>query len=58
MVKAAASGFSVCPSTLGNWDRAGRRKPQRHPMNRYQLYRRAELEAVLRRAAREDQRDE
>ena len=53
-VKAAAAFLGVCPSTLRNWDRAGKLKPRRHPMNRYRLYRRAELEAVLRRAARED----
>ena len=57
-VKAAAAFLGVCPSTLPNWDRVGKLKPHRHPMNRYRLYRRAELEAVLRRAAREDQRDE
>ena len=54
-VKAAAAFLGVCPSTLRNWDRAGKLKPHRHPINRYRLYRRAELEAVLRRAAREDQ---
>ena len=50
-VKAAAEFLGVCPSTLRNWDRAGKLKPHRHPMNRYRLYRRAELEAVLRSAA-------
>jgi DNA-binding transcriptional MerR regulator len=57
-VKAAAAFLGVCSSTLRNWDRAGKLKPHRHPMNRYRLYRRAELEAVLHRAAREEQRDE
>ena len=57
-VKAAAAFLGVCPSTLRNWDRAGKLKPHRHPINRYRLYRRDELEAVLRRAAREDRRDE
>jgi DNA-binding transcriptional MerR regulator len=57
-VKTADAFLGVCPSTLRNWDRAGKLKPHRHPMNRYRLYRRAELEAVLRRAAREDPRDE
>ena len=56
-VKAAAAFLGVCPSTLRNWDRAGKLKPHRHPINRYRLYRRAELEAVLRRVAREDRRD-
>ena len=57
-VKASAAFLGVCPFTLRNSDRAGKLKRHRHPMNRYRLYRRAELEAVLRRAAREDQRDE
>ena len=56
-VKAAAAFLGVCASTLRNWDRAGKLKARRHPMNRYRLYRRAELEVVLRRAAREDPRD-
>jgi DNA-binding transcriptional MerR regulator len=56
-VKAAAAFLGVCASTLRNWDRVGKLKARRHPMNRYRLYRRAELEAVLRRAAREDPRD-
>jgi DNA-binding transcriptional MerR regulator len=57
-VKAAAAFLGVCPSTLRNWDRAGKLKPHRHPMNRYRLYRLAELEAILRCAARENPRDE
>jgi excisionase family DNA binding protein len=55
-VKAAAEILGVCPSTLRNWDRAGTLKPHRHPMNRYRLYRRAELEALLR-SIKEDRKD-
>ena len=51
-VKSAAEFLGVSRSTLRNWDRAGKLKPHRHPMNRYRLYRRSELEAVLRGAAR------
>jgi excisionase family DNA binding protein len=47
-VKGAAAYLGVSPSTLRNWDRAGKLKPRRHPVNRYRLYRRADLEAVLR----------
>ena len=46
-VKEAAALLGVCVKTLHNWDRAGKLKPARHPMNRYRLYRRADLEAVL-----------
>jgi len=55
-VKAAAEYLGVCPSTLRNWDRAGKLKPYRHPMNRYRLYHRDELEVVLR-SVREEQQD-
>jgi MerR family copper efflux transcriptional regulator len=47
-VKAAAAYLGVSPSTLRNWDRAGKLSPQRHPINRYRLYRRVDLEALLR----------
>jgi excisionase family DNA binding protein len=53
-VKQAAAILGVCASTLRNWDRSGKLKPHRHPMNGYRLYRAAELEVVLRSAARED----
>jgi excisionase family DNA binding protein len=56
-VKRAAEFLGVSPSTLRNWDRAGKLTPHRHPMNRYRLYRRTELEAVLRSAARGGQAD-
>jgi MerR family transcriptional regulator, copper efflux regulator len=50
-VKMAAEFLGVSPSTLRNWDREGKLKPHRHPMNRYRLYLRVELEAVLQSAA-------
>lgn len=55
-VKAAAEFLGVCPSTLRNWDRTGKFTPKLHPMNRYRLYRLAELEVVLRsvRGGRQD----
>lgn len=56
-VKTAAEFLGVSPSTLRNWDRAGKLKPHRHPMNRYRLYRRNELEAVLRSAAERERED-
>ena len=52
-VKAAAALLGVCPGTLRNWDRAGKLRPTRHPMNGYRLYRRSDLEAVLASAAGE-----
>jgi len=44
----AAEVLGVSPWTLRNWDRAGRLRPRRHPKNGYRLYRREDLEAVLR----------
>ncbi len=48
-VSAAAKFLGVSPSTLRNWDRGGKLKPSRHPVNGYRLYRRSELDALLNR---------
>lgn len=37
---------AVHPDTLRNWDRAGKLKPQRHPINGYRLYSIAALERI------------
>lgn len=47
-VGAAASFLGVSAKTLREWDRAGKLKPIRHPLNQYRLYARADLEAFLR----------
>ncbi len=46
-VRAAAKFLGVCSATLRNWDRAGKLKPFRHPINGYRLYRRGELQELL-----------
>lgn len=43
----AAMTLGVSRSTLRNWDKAGKLKPYRHPINRYRLYNRSELDALL-----------
>lgn len=43
----AASTLGVSSSTLRNWDRAGKLKAYRHPVNDYRLYSKAELEILL-----------
>lgn len=43
----AAATLGVSRSTLRNWDRAGKLKPYRHPVNGYRLYSRHELETLL-----------
>jgi DNA (cytosine-5)-methyltransferase 1 len=47
-VAEAAQVLGVSPSTLRNWDREGKLKAQRHPVNEYRLYRREDLERLLR----------
>jgi excisionase family DNA binding protein len=53
-VKEAASVLGVSPRTLRNWDRSRKLKALRHPVNGYRLYRREDLQAVLRRIGQED----
>jgi len=43
----AAILLGVSRSTLRNWDRAGKLKPYRHPINKYRLYRLKDLEELL-----------
>lgn len=46
-VAEAAELVGVSPWTLRNWDKAGKLKPERHPINGYRIYRREDLEATL-----------
>jgi excisionase family DNA binding protein len=46
----AADALGVSRGTLRNWDKAGKLKPRRHPLNRYRLYSRADVEALLKQA--------
>ncbi len=47
-VSQAAVFMGVSSNTIRNWDRSGKLKAVRHPMNKYRLYTRKQLEAVLR----------
>lgn len=42
----AAAQLGVTPATLRNWDRSGKLKPHRHPINGYRIYANAEIEAL------------
>jgi excisionase family DNA binding protein len=42
----AAARLSVTPTTLRNWDKAGKLKAHRHPINGYRLYKTADIEAL------------
>ena len=46
-VNAAAAYLGVSASTLRNWDRTGKLKAQRHPINGYRLYSRRGLDQVV-----------
>ena len=46
-VRRAAKLLGVSVSTLRNWDRRGKLKPVRHPLNGYRLYRLDDLENLL-----------
>lgn len=43
----AAETLGVSRSTLRNWDKAGKLKPYRHPVNGYRLYKQDELKSLL-----------
>ena len=45
-VAQAASLLGVSPSTIRNWDRSGKLKAKRHPLNGYRLYQRDDLDVV------------
>jgi len=44
----AAKMLGVSPSTLRNWDRAGKLKAVKQPISGYRLYKKADLERFLR----------
>jgi len=46
-IKQAAEFLGVSESTLRNWDRGEKIIAYRHPINRYHLYKKADLEALL-----------
>ena len=46
-VKEAAEVLGVAVLTLHRWDAAGKLSPRRHPINNYRLYKRADLEKLL-----------
>jgi excisionase family DNA binding protein len=46
-IKEAARLIGVSEGTLRNWGREGKIPTHRHPINGYRLYRKADLEALL-----------
>ena len=47
-IKQAAKILEVSPLTLRNWDKNGKLKAHRHPMNNYRVYKIEDLEQVYR----------
>jgi MerR family copper efflux transcriptional regulator len=46
-VKEAAEFLGVSPNTVRNWGREDKLPEHRHPINNYRLYRRQDLEGLL-----------
>jgi len=46
-IKQAAEFLGVAPNTLRNWEKSNSIQVQRHPISRYRLYKKEDLEAIL-----------
>lgn len=46
-IKQASKILGVSPLTLRNWDKNGKLKALRHPMNNYRVYKMEDLERVI-----------
>ncbi|MFH1365903.1 MAG: MerR family DNA-binding transcriptional regulator [Patescibacteria group bacterium] len=46
-IKQASSILGVSTLTLRNWDKSGKLKAYRHPINNYRIYKIEDLEAVI-----------
>lgn len=46
-IKQASKMLGVTPLTLRNWDRNGKLKALRHPMNNYRVYKRSDIDRLL-----------
>ena len=51
-VAEAAEYLGVCPNTIRNWGKVQKIPEHRHPLNNYRLYKRSDLDGVLRLIAR------
>jgi len=47
-IKETAQIFGVTPLTLRNWDKSGKFRALRNPINNYRLYRADQIEMLLR----------
>ena len=53
-ISEAAEYLGVSPNTLRNWENAGKIEAHRHPMNSYRLFKREELDALLKQVQQPD----
>ena len=53
-VKEASEMLGVSVMTLHRWDAKGKLKPLRHPINNYRLYKRNELERLLKQMLKQE----
>lgn len=51
-ISEAAEYPGVSPNTLRNWESAGKIAAHRHPVNDYRLFRREDLDALLKKVER------
>jgi excisionase family DNA binding protein len=47
-ISEAAEYLGVSPNTLRNWENAGKVVAVRHPVNSYRLFKRSDLDSLLR----------
>jgi len=57
-ISEAAEYLGVSPNTLRNWENAGKIEAHRHPMNSYRLFKKEELDALLKQVQQPDDEDE
>lgn len=51
-ISEAAEYLGVSPNTLRNWENAGKLVAHRHPLNSYRLFKRKDLDALLKQVQR------
>lgn len=51
-IKEAADLLGVAPNTVRTWGRDGKIPEHRHPINNYRLFKRSDLEQILKRIER------
>ena len=56
-IREAAEYLGVSQDTLRRWDRAGKLTARRHPVSRYRLYLRKELDVLLGRVDKAEKAD-